>query len=120
MNREYGKRYRHGDKITVLMDLQSRTLHFIINDKVAREEEPAEDDAAAGAEQQQQAKQLYAEYIQRRLIKVVQDVLDAMMIERETSPYLKLAWACPSGEAVLKRAKALILCRFERLGLVRL
>ena len=31
--RKYGIRYRHGDKITVRLDLQSRTLSFLINDE---------------------------------------------------------------------------------------
>lgn len=31
--KKYGQRYRHGDKITIRLDLQSRTLHFLINDE---------------------------------------------------------------------------------------
>ena len=31
--KKYGIRYRHGDKITVRLDLQSRTLTFLINDE---------------------------------------------------------------------------------------
>mmetsp|Transcript_38505 Transcript_38505/g.34062 ORF Transcript_38505/g.34062 Transcript_38505/m.34062 type:complete len:849 (+) Transcript_38505:175-2721(+) len=31
--KKYGIRYRHGDKITIRLDLQSRTLHFLINDE---------------------------------------------------------------------------------------
>jgi len=30
--KKYGQRYRHGDKITVRLDLTARTLHFLIND----------------------------------------------------------------------------------------
>merc|ERR1719474_1256773 len=29
----YGTRYRHGDKITVRLDLTSRTLHYLVNDE---------------------------------------------------------------------------------------
>jgi len=31
--KKYGQRYRHGDKITVRLDLQARTLHFLVNDE---------------------------------------------------------------------------------------
>lgn len=31
--KKYGQRYRHGDKITIRLDLQSRTLTFLINDE---------------------------------------------------------------------------------------
>jgi len=31
--KKYGQRYRHGDKITVRLDLTARTLHFLINDE---------------------------------------------------------------------------------------